>query len=211
MLLGMGKLLVITRRVFSPGIRVRMQGLVERAVATLPEELRSTEVVTSSDPLMLCSLRPDEYAGVVVNIHTRRRDPELPDAIDRYLLSGGGALLFGPSLGACLALPPASITGARPRHVSPATEFSRVFDEVPPFRIGEAPYLHAFEAGGVDVHFTAAGDEPGREAVPVVWTRYRGKGRLCCIGFGRTSRVFRTPEVAATVERALHWILGHID
>ncbi len=47
----------------------------------------------------------------------------------------------------------------------------------------------------------------GTDRFPVVWTRYRGKGRLCCIAFGSTAATVRVPEVGTLIDQALSWAL----
>lgn len=202
----MSSLLVVSRGFFRPGpsARARLNAILQSCASTLSTESDPVQFAVIDDPSRLKTLSP--HAGDAVVLHLSRPARQAADEtaawVDSFLLEGGGVLAFGPALPWLFPDPnPGAPTGRKSRIVADG-EVSRIFDDPESFTLTE-PIVPSAHENSEDIHFRT---DPQR--LPAVWTRYRGRGHLCCIAFGRNAATFRTPETERVVRRAVSWVLN---
>ncbi|MDC7226579.1 MAG: ThuA domain-containing protein [Spirochaetales bacterium] len=133
-------------------------------------------------------------------------------ALKKYVKRGGGLMTLH-SATASYASSEAffSITGGRfiessgvqNFRMKPRTDASKMFSDFPVFKIRDEIYIHDFKEK-VKIQMTA--DINGKE-VPVVWTRKRGEGRVCCINLGHLPGTFELFEIRRLISAGLSYIL----
>jgi type 1 glutamine amidotransferase len=180
---------------------------LRRALAALPG-YRFRRVASLES---LVGLPPDSFRAIVLYVHHKTLSPAALERLDVFLSQGGGLLALH-SASASFEDEPRwhDILGGRFDHHGPVEEFvvqpvssdDEVFGDIPGFSVRDELYRHAYDAGN-QIHFcTVVGDE--RE--PVVWTRYRGQGRVCYCALGHTASVMREPYVQQILQHGLGWV-----
>lgn len=203
----MQNLFLVSRGFAGPSLRVRTR---------LASLLSNHGLKVSKRSLtrgLLERLDPAETGAVILTCDRSDREkrrqspgPGAGELLDRYLLGGGGLLIFGGA-----DAPDAPLVERRP--VAPlsarlANEFSRVYDGIGDFSVQDALFIRTL-GESVDVHFDVeSSGAPAGEPAPLVWTRYRGKGRLCCVGLGMRTSSIRNPVVQKLIVQSVDWLLA---
>jgi type 1 glutamine amidotransferase len=154
-----------------------------------------------------------DYDALVLYYHYPKvalADAEL-DAFGSFVRDGGGVLAvhsatasYKPTLGYFEILGGRFIghRPVQPIDVRPVRVVDPIFTGVPSFTVRDELYLHALEPD-IDVHFEA--DHEGK-AVPVVWTRNAGKGRVCYLCPGHRAESIKNDSVQEILRRGMAWV-----
>lgn len=130
-----------------------------------------------------------------------------------YVDGGGGVLaLHSATASYKPSLPYFEVLGGRftghgpvsSLEIRPAANADGLFAGIAPFTVHDELYLHQLEPG-LQVHFES---ELEGAAIPVVWTRTVGKGRVCYSCPGHRSASMAHPSVQEIVTRGLRWVSG---
>ncbi len=213
----MQSLFLVSRGIIRPSLRARAHlASMLSSYGTIALSARSAVRST------LSSLDPTETPAALLFYNRRapandgasKQEPDNEELLDAYLLAGGGLLVIGNAdlpQGTNLERLPAA-----PILVHQVNEFSRVFDGIGDFELRDTVILRPV-TDGMDIQFTASdsgattqvgdSDTPG-SMVPVIWTRYRGKGRLCYVGLELRAASLRHPAVREIVRQAVEWLLS---
>jgi len=159
----------------------------------------------------LKKLYPGTYDAVVLFFHRQKISGEALDMLTNFVEHGGG----------CLAIHAASASfkkeagyerflgGKFISHdviqnftVTPDTS-SPIFGNVSPFNVTDELYIHRFSRE-VTVH--AVADNNGTPE-PVIWTKTRGKGRICYFSLGHTSTSADHSAFKEIIRRGITWVI----
>jgi hypothetical protein len=202
----MQNLFLVSRGFIRPSLRVRTR---------LASLLSAQDLNVSKRFLtrrLLERLDPAETEAVILlseRVETEKvpepAEPGNGELLDRYLLGGGGLLIVGGANAP--DTPVAERRPVAPVNVRLANEFSRVYDGIGDFAVKDILFIRT-PAEDVDVHFDVESTEAGGQPIPLVWTRYRGKGRLCCIGLSMRAASIRNPFVRKLIIQSVDWLLA---
>jgi len=208
----MQNLFLVSRGIIHPSLRARKHlfSLLSSS-GTIAISARNAARATFS------SLDPAETPAAILFYNRRvpavgsdsKQEPGYDELLDSYLLAGGGLLIIGssdlPQGNGCERFPRARVL------IHQVNEFSRVFEGVGDFEFKDTVFTRTV-AEGTEIQFTVSGPWPGdadshHNEIPVVWTRYRGRGRLCYIGLELRAASLRHAGVRAIVLQAVEWLL----
>jgi len=180
---------------------------LRRALAALPGS-RYQRVASLGS---LVGLPPDSFRAIVLYVHHNTLSPAALERLDVFLSQGGGLLALHSASASFKEEPRYhDILGGRFDHHGPVEEFvvqladsdDEIFGGIPGFSVRDELYRHEYDAANQIHFYTAVGDE--RE--PIVWTRYRGQGRVCYCALGHTASAMREPYVWQILQRGLGWV-----
>jgi type 1 glutamine amidotransferase len=156
-------------------------------------------------------LPPDSFRAIVLYVHHSTISLAALEHLKTFLERGGG-LLAVHSASASFKEEPRyhDILGGRfvghgPVEafvVQPAVSQDEAFGDVSEFSVRDELYRHEYDAAN-RIHFHTRVDQ---ECEPVVWTRRRGRGRVCYCALGHTASVMRHPRVHQILRRGLAWV-----
>ncbi len=170
------------------------------------KHVRSLEKIPSMD------LKP--FHGMVLYFHHPVISELALSCFDDFISSGGGALAIHSVTASFLQQERFSaIIGGRFVAHDPVEEFtitptspkSRIFAGIPPFPVKDELYRHEVQPD-VHTHFTAMHQG---QAIPVVWTRCHGEGRVCYVSPGHRAATLRVFEFQQILTLGLRWVCGH--
>lgn len=154
--------------------------------------------------------------AVVLYYHAKSISPSALQTLDGFARAGGGILAVH-SATASFKQSPAyfDILGGRfvghppvsALRVQPTQPIDDVFGAVAPFEVRDEAYHHEL-AADLRVHFTARIGGDGAEAVPFVWTRRHGSGRVCYVGAGHCAGSLTHPSIQGILQTGLRWVCG---
>lgn len=81
---------------------------------------------------------------------------------------------------------------------------TNVFNRIPPFTVEDELYIHDLQPGIIP-HFTALED---KEEIPMVWTHFFGKGRVCYAVPGHRPETMYHPDYQNLLKQGLSWTMG---
>lgn len=79
---------------------------------------------------------------------------------------------------------------------------SEIFSDIPNFSVRDELYIHDLK-DKIKAHFTTTHE--GKE-VPVVWTNFRGNGKVCYCMPGHTSGSMNNKIYQRVIQRGLEWV-----
>lgn len=133
------------------------------------------------------------------------------DAFRSFVAGGGGVLALHSATASHKPTPGYfEVLGGRftghgpvaPLRIRPARTDDPIFAGIEPFTVDDELYLHELQP---DIEMRFVTDHGGR-AVPVVWTRTAGAGRVCYVCPGHRSASVRHPAVKEIVRRGMLWV-----
>lgn len=203
----MQNLFLVSRGLTRPSLRVRtrLASLISTHGFSVTKRFLTRGLLERLDPaeteaVVLLYDRPEPDGS------RQPSGPGTAELLDRYLLAGGGLLILGGA-----EAPDAPVAGRRPNaslNARLANEFSRVYDGIGDFVIQDTIFIRT-PPENIDVHFDIASSQATEgDPLPLVWTRYRGKGRLCCIGFGLRVSSVKNPLVQKLIVQSVNWLLA---
>lgn len=158
-------------------------------------------------------LAPERHAAAVAFFHLRGiRDADI-DALEAFVDAGGGLFAVHGALASFKDEPRwAALLGAafdgheRPTMlaVGPSAD-PGPFADIPAFAVTDELY-RIRPAGPLVPRFSAIPAGGGAAASPVLWTRARGRGRICVFTLGHAAATLGHPAVRQVVARALAWV-----
>ncbi len=159
------------------------------------------------------ALASDRYAAAVAFFHVGEIEAADLDALEAFVDAGGGFFALHGAFASCKAEPRwAALLGAafdgheRPTMlaVGPSAD-PGPFAGLPAFALTDELY-RVRAVGPIVPRFSAIPARGGAAAVPVLWTRTRGRGRICVCTLGHAAAALRHPAARQLVARALAWI-----
>jgi type 1 glutamine amidotransferase len=158
-------------------------------------------------------LTPGRHAAAVAYFHEKRIDPRDLDALEAFVDAGGGLFALHGAIASFKSKPRwAALLGAafdgheRPTMlaVGPSAD-PGPFAGIPAFAVTDELY-RIRTAGPLVARFSAIPAGGGLAAAPVLWTRTRGRGRICVFTLGHAAATLGHPAVRQVVARALAWV-----
>jgi type 1 glutamine amidotransferase len=162
-------------------------------------------------------LDPARHAAAVAFFHhttVGSRGQDLT-ALDAFVAAGGGLFALHGAIASLKDEPKwAALLGAafsghdRPALLAagPSTD-PGPFEGIPAFAVTDELY-RIRPVGAITPRFAAIVASGGTPAVPVLWTRVHGRGRVCCCTLGHAAATLRNPAVRRIIEQALAWVSG---
>ena len=201
------RLLVVSAGLVHPTIggRRRLDGIIGGMDGIEHTAVHRVEALTR--------LNEGRFDGVVLYFHRKRISEAALDALDRFVVGGGGMLAIHGASASFKEVPRYfDILGGRfvshgriePYTVERTATARPTFTVTEPFAVTDELYIHRYE-DDVTIHYateTAGGPEP------VVWTRAYGKGRVCYISLGHIPAVLENKAVRRIIEDGLIYIAG---
>lgn len=159
----------------------------------------------------LKKLNPASYDAVVLFFHRQKISGEALNTLTNFVEQGGGCLAIHAASASFKKEPGYEkfLGGKFISHdviqkftVTPDTS-SPLFGDVPPFNVNDELYIHRYSQE-VTVH--AVADNNGTPE-PVIWTKTRGKGRICYFSLGHTSKSADHPAFKEIIRRGITWVI----
>jgi type 1 glutamine amidotransferase len=199
----MTDILLISRGVLHPTLRARR---LLRAALSTGGSIRLHEINSIE------KLPPDleRYAAVVLYFHQKEISESALTRLEEYVASGGGLLGVHSATASFKQQPRyhrllgGRFTGhgaIKPFAVVPCGD-EGIFSGLSPFTIRDELYFHDLQPD-INAHFCSWAESG---AVPVVWTRQQGQGRVCYVMFGHTISAIRDESVRQVLQRGLDWV-----
>lgn len=164
--------------------------------------------VHSMEEILRVDLRG--FQGMVLYFHHPHISAAALDAFDAFVTGGGGVLAIHSVTASFLEtarfaeIIGGKFTGHGPVEtfrVMPSKGSDAAFGRIPAFDVTDELYLHDLQPD-IETHFTALHEN---EAVPLVWTRQHGAGRVCYACPGHRAASLRVPEYQQILTRGLEW------
>jgi len=158
-------------------------------------------------------LAPGRHAAAVAFFHSKRIRAADIDALEAFVAAGGGFLAMHGAFASGKAEPRwAALLGAafdgheRPTKlaVGPSAD-PGPFAGIPPFVATDELY-RVRPVGPLEPRFSAIPAGGGAAAMPILWTRSHGRGRVCCFTLGHAAATLRLSAARQIIARALAWV-----
>jgi type 1 glutamine amidotransferase len=191
----------------SPAARLAFAAAVQGSAAVRAEFHASTRAFRRLDPA--------RHAAAIAFFHhatVGSRGQDLA-ALDAFVAAGGGLFALHGAIASLKDEPRwAALLGAafaghdRPAQLAAGPSADPgPFKGIPAFAVTDELY-RIRPVGAIDTRFAAIVASGGAPAVPVLWTRVHGRGRICCCTLGHTAATLRNPAVQRIIAQALAWV-----
>ena len=201
------RILAITSGTIHPKLNARL---------ALKRELRRSgkyRLVSRGRISAALSLGQGGFDAVLLYLHRRKISGDALRCLQDFVEKGGGlyaihsASASFKSCDAYFQLLGGRFTGhdrVREYRAEPVPGVSDIFSGCRGFTIRDELYIHeTYE--GITTYFTAE-HEGGTE--PVVWTKTRGRGRICYFAPGHCTGTMRNPDALSVIMKGLDWVCG---
>ncbi len=218
--------LVISSGIFHPSLPGRL-ALWRALRATLGVTLRHAAFRGAAAPVEIL-VRADVHRAdaLVLYIHGKTISSPALDALDRFAAGGGGILAIHSATASFKETPRyTDLLGGRftghppvgPLEIRAVARADEIFGEIAPFTVTDEAYEHELR-DDIRVHFVARPAQrtglaaglpaaaPAAQAMPIVWTRRHGGGRICYVGLGHRAASLRHPHTIAILQAGLAWV-----
>jgi type 1 glutamine amidotransferase len=181
---------VVLKRVLVGMVGYRFRGV--RSMEVLPGDLK-------------------KFQALVVYFHHASISEKAIQIFDEYVSSGGGVLAIHSATASSKGNRAfTDILGGRFKGHGPVQAFemgpvspeSEIFAGIPTFDVVDELYLHDLQAD-IQVHFIS---EYEGAAIPTVWTRFHGAGRVCYACPGHRTASMRVDAYQEVLMRGLAWV-----
>jgi type 1 glutamine amidotransferase len=158
-------------------------------------------------------LAAGRHACAAAFFHDRRIGAADLDTLEAFVAAGGGLLAVHAAFASFKAEPRwAALLGAafdgheRPTMlaVGPSAD-PGPFAGIPAFAATDELY-RARATGPIVPRFSAIPAGGGAAAMPILWTRSHGRGRVCCFTLGHAAAALRLSSAQEIIARALAWV-----
>jgi len=151
----------------------------------------------------------ETYSALVLHFHHKSISPMALSKLDNFMLSGGGILAihaatasFKESSSYFNILGGRFLEHGKVEKIEVINQNSQIFSGIPNFSITDELYIHEVN-DQVHIHFSA---KQGTREIPVVWTYFYSKGKVCYALPGHTTGSMLNPTYKRVLQRALEWI-----
>ncbi|MCX7030105.1 MAG: ThuA domain-containing protein [Spirochaetes bacterium] len=207
--MGGRAILVVSSGLVHPSHAARLAfAAVVRGASAVPPEFRaSTRAFRLLDPA--------RHAAAAVFFHSKSIEARDVAALEEFVDAGGGLFALHGALASFKDEPHwAALLGAAfAGHDRPAllaagpSADPGPFEGIPAFAVTDELY-QIRAVGPIVARFAAIIARGGAAAVPILWTRAHGRGRVCCCTLGHAAPTLRHATVQRILERALAWVSG---
>ena len=199
----MKKILLVTDGFFHPPLwgRIILHRLLRQMDGFAFEHVHSLEQLPAD---------VNKFSALVLHFHHKQISPEALVRLDKFVKNGGGVLAIHSATASFKqnALSYFEILGGRfighgkVELIEVKNQNSEIFSGIPTFVVRDELYLHELN-DSIQVHFIAKHE--GKD-VPVVWTNFYGKGKVCYTVPGHTSGSMKNQNYQKVLLRGLEWV-----
>jgi uncharacterized protein len=165
--------------------------------------------VSSMDEILKVDL--SGFHGMVLYFHHDKISEQALNSFDNFVLGGGGVLAIHSATASFTGVDLfTNILGGRFDGHGPVETFgvmpdkpkNEIFGGIPEFQVTDELYLHDLQPD-IKAHFNALHEG---KLVPMVWTRFHGKGRVCYACPGHRAASMRVKAYQQVLTRGLEWV-----
>ncbi len=153
-----------------------------------------------------------QFQALVLTYHHKKLAPDALAALQQFVQQGGGILAVHSATASFNDQPRYfEIVGGQfsahgpvePFEIRPARADDEIFTGIERFTVVDELYIHDLQPD-INVHFETTYQG---EAVPMVWTRRVGNGRVCYVCPGHRTETMKQPQMQEILRRGLKWVL----
>lgn len=183
-----------------------------RKVRKMLESVEGLALTRTSSIEGLTQLESGKFDAVVLMFHRKKISSRALNALRNFVEQGGGCLAIHAAAASFKEVPEyEELIGGKFVSHDVVQEFtvhpdqsSDVFGHMQPFTVRDELYIHRYSD---DIHIHAVADNNGKNE-PVIWTRKRGKGRVCYFSLGHTGKSVAHPSFREVVTRGVTRVMG---
>jgi type 1 glutamine amidotransferase len=198
----MKKVLLVTAGVFHPTWFGRIA--LHKALKQLPNF--SFTHISSLEKL---PANLNYFSALVLHYHHKTISSQALEHLDQFVNNGGGILAVHAATASFKETRPYfKILGGRFVGHGAVGPFEAervradIFAGIADFVVRDELYIHELEPG-IEIHFTA---KHNGQDIPIVWTYYYGKGKVCYAVPGHTTSSMQNETYQRVLQQGLRWV-----